>query len=278
MSPSDTARESGGRRASPQPTARSVERTVEIDAPLGAVWRALTDADELTRWFPLEARVEPGAGGSIWMRWSDVYGGLSRIEVWEPEAHLRIAFPTDGPGPVATDYYLQGRSGRTVLRVVSSGFGAGVGWDDFFDGVRRGWAFELTALRHYLERHHGEDRVVAWVRVPYAFADAEAWRRLTGPGGWLGADGLDHIGPGSRYQARTVTGTDLVGSVHAWQPPMLFAGTVEGLREALLRLELERWGETRYVNLWLATYGVPAADVGALESAWRSSLAEALEA
>ncbi len=75
MSPTDTAR---GKRGHDNPASgarRSVERTIEIDAPVRDVWRALTDADELMRWFPLEARAEPGEGGSIWMRWADVYGG-----------------------------------------------------------------------------------------------------------------------------------------------------------------------------------------------------------
>lgn len=36
----------------------------------GGVWRALTEAEELTRWFPLQARVTPGEGGEIWMSWN----------------------------------------------------------------------------------------------------------------------------------------------------------------------------------------------------------------
>ncbi len=50
--------------------ARAVEREIEIDAPVGAVWKALTDAEELTRWFPLNAGVTPGVGGSVWMSWT----------------------------------------------------------------------------------------------------------------------------------------------------------------------------------------------------------------
>jgi len=30
-----------------------------------SVWKALTNAEELKRWFPLEARAEPGKGGKI---------------------------------------------------------------------------------------------------------------------------------------------------------------------------------------------------------------------
>ncbi len=35
--------------------------------PASAVWHALTDAEELMRWFPPLARVEPGVGGSMFM-------------------------------------------------------------------------------------------------------------------------------------------------------------------------------------------------------------------
>jgi uncharacterized protein YndB with AHSA1/START domain len=44
---------------------RRVEREIEINAVVEDVWKALTDANELARWFPLEARVTPGVGGKI---------------------------------------------------------------------------------------------------------------------------------------------------------------------------------------------------------------------
>jgi uncharacterized protein YndB with AHSA1/START domain len=39
---------------------RRVEREVEINAPIGEVSKALTDAKGLARWFPREARVTTG--------------------------------------------------------------------------------------------------------------------------------------------------------------------------------------------------------------------------
>ena len=53
--------------------ARVVEQTIRIEASPDAVWKALTDAEDLANWFPLEARVTPGAGGSIWMSWRNEY-------------------------------------------------------------------------------------------------------------------------------------------------------------------------------------------------------------
>jgi uncharacterized protein YndB with AHSA1/START domain len=34
---------------------RRLEREVEISAPIEGVWKALADATELARWFPLES-------------------------------------------------------------------------------------------------------------------------------------------------------------------------------------------------------------------------------
>jgi uncharacterized protein YndB with AHSA1/START domain len=66
------------------------------------VWRALTEAEELTRHFPLEARVTPGVGGSIWISWGGAWNGELRIEIWDPPSRLRLteapraAFDVDG--------------------------------------------------------------------------------------------------------------------------------------------------------------------------------------
>jgi len=53
-----------------QPT-RAFQMSLEIDASPEDVWRALTEAGELVRWFPVEARVTPGAGGTMAWSWGE---------------------------------------------------------------------------------------------------------------------------------------------------------------------------------------------------------------
>jgi uncharacterized protein YndB with AHSA1/START domain len=48
---------------------RRVESEVAINAPVDEVWKALTEADGLKSWFPLEARVTPGLGGKMFASW-----------------------------------------------------------------------------------------------------------------------------------------------------------------------------------------------------------------
>lgn len=45
------------------------------------MWRAISDAEELQRWFPLSAEVEPGEGGTVTLAWGPDVAGTGRIEV-----------------------------------------------------------------------------------------------------------------------------------------------------------------------------------------------------
>lgn len=69
---------------------RSVEMAVDIAAPADAVWTALTDPAELVRWFPLQASVIPGAGGSVKCSWDDTWTWESTIDIWEPGRRSRL--------------------------------------------------------------------------------------------------------------------------------------------------------------------------------------------
>src|SRR5579884_4252614 len=107
---------------------RSHENAIEIPAPPETVWRGITQADEIVRWFSPKAEVKPGLGGSIQVGLPGVEGS-SRITVWEPGRHLQLveerpagARNPDAAGAVETadpakpvqivvDYYLEGKGG-----------------------------------------------------------------------------------------------------------------------------------------------------------------------
>jgi uncharacterized protein YndB with AHSA1/START domain len=82
-----------------KPATRSIEMQLEINAPPEAVWKALTDSLKLTRWFPLNAKVKPGVGGSIWVSWGPPFEGESPIQIWEPNKHLRTGWTVGGGLP-----------------------------------------------------------------------------------------------------------------------------------------------------------------------------------
>ena len=135
-------------------TTRAHETRVTIDTPIEEVWAALTEAGILTRWFAPQAEIVPGAGGSFDLRWDDAYRWKSDIEVWEPDAHLRLGgLSPAGPQRLFQDFYLTTENGQTVLRLVHSGFGDSASWDQEYEGTLGGWPCVFFCLKHMLERH-----------------------------------------------------------------------------------------------------------------------------
>jgi hypothetical protein len=116
---------------------------VVVGAPHVEVWRALTEPDEIRRWFGwdypgLEQEVEfifvenarPEPPG--------------RILLFQGEDQSAIEVEADGP--------------RTIVRVVNPAASDQAERDDGFDQIEEGWRAFLLQLRHYLERHAGERR------------------------------------------------------------------------------------------------------------------------
>lgn len=255
---------------------RSVQLEIEIDAPPEVVWKAITEAEELVRWFPLEAKVEPGEGGSVWVSWGDGMAWSSRIAVWEPNRRFRSVdeAPADAPPmpvEVALEYEIEGRGGRSILRLTHSGFSADAQWDEFIDSVTAGWTYFLRNLKHYLERHRGVARNLIKWRRPLAIAAAEAWQMLADPG----ALGFEGALAGTRFTGQLLPGIAAGGEVWMVRPPYNFACTIDSLNDAVLFIEIEP-GEVKHCGVWLSTYGLSDDQVKAVETKLAATLEAAL--
>lgn len=261
---------------------RTFEMTIEIAVPPEAVWQAITSAEELVRWFPLEAEVHPGPGGKWLVSWDGQWPWKPDIEIWEPKRRLRLVdragrpYDAEGktqlavtPMELAIDWHLEAKGGSTTLRLVHSGFGRGGAWDDEYDGVSLGWLLELNGLKHYLERHRGRRRRVAWNR---AVVDAPAWARVMGPDGIVTDPALMSRTPGERCATRLSTGDPIEGTVVAIVPGRGFQVTVDGWNDGLYRLWVDRVGTQEAINSWLTTYDVPEQSVKDFDARMRAEI------
>jgi uncharacterized protein YndB with AHSA1/START domain len=251
---------------------RSFDITIEIAVSPDAVWQAITDPAEITRWFASRAEVVPGAGGKWMISWDGNWPWNADIEIWEPNRRLRLvdrnARPYDvhgeaqiGSAPpmqLAIDWHIEAKGGTTTLRLVHSGFGRGGAWDDEFEGVSVGWPMELHGLKHYLEQHRGERREVAWNRVAVAAPPETIWPRLVGPEGIMRDARLLSLRPGDPYETTLSTGDRISGTVVRRIGDRGFQVTVDRWNGALYRLWVDRVGGESAVNSWLSAYGVPA--------------------
>jgi uncharacterized protein YndB with AHSA1/START domain len=150
--------QSESRAATAREATRSHETRIEIAAPIEDVWKALTEASEIARWFAPNIKVEPGVGGTFLADWGPGIEWKTAIEVWEPNRHLRLAETREQPEPcpLLQDYFLEAEGGKTVLRLVHSGFGTSAEWDNEYEGTRGGWPVCFFRLKHGLEHHRGE--------------------------------------------------------------------------------------------------------------------------
>jgi len=211
---------------------RALVKEVLVQAPPDVVWRALTDAQELARWFPVEARVEPGVGGSLWLSWGEGASGEAPITAWEPSRRLQW---TEDRGPVklAVDFHLEPRGGGTLVRLVQSGFGEGPEWDAEFHMTEGGWSYFLEHLRWYLERHRGVPRDLVSRRDRVALPKEEVFARLLTMVVGLGANSIVE------------------------RPATCQAGfTVPSLNDAILFIEIEPGADSCRGGFWLSTYGL----------------------
>jgi uncharacterized protein YndB with AHSA1/START domain len=235
---------------------RSIDLTVEIPADLDTVWRALTDPKQLECWFPLKASGSTGPGGKLTLSWGPEMEWTTQVKVSEPPTHVQFEDPADPsrPGAVSRiDFHCETRDGRTVVRLVHSGFDASADWDDQFTSTQNGWRYFLMNLRHYLERHADTPRTMVWDRRKMTKPPSKVWESLFEPpvlGGVVDAT-LEEVSRGR----------------HAW-------GRVPALNDGLLFIEFEGGPSATegHLGVWISTYGLPPAKTAALQAALTAAL------
>jgi uncharacterized protein YndB with AHSA1/START domain len=256
---------------------RSYEKKFEVAAPSEAVWKAITEGEELTRWFCVEATCQPEFGGEQHIDWGGGAKATQKIVIWQPNAHLRTeavkperSRPVPGE-PYAIDWYLESEGGTTRVRMVASGFGEGADWDYEYDGTYHGWDSFHATLKHYLENHRGK---VANNVVIYAMLDVppeEAWNRLLSARGLVEEGSAQNLACGTPFRFVTVGGDVLEGVVRNFVPGKTFSGLIESLGKSILVIELATVpGRGHFLYLSLSTWGLTKADVDALGARLKS--------
>ena len=239
------------------PNSRSIEVSVEIDASVEVVWRALTDGDAVASWFAPIASAEPGEGGHLTLSWDGGSEWTSHITAWEPFRHLRLVdqLPDEAPeegGAMSYDYHLGARDGKTLLTLVNSGLLTDPSWDDTFYMMQNGWRFFLWNLKHLVERHSGTRRKMISERPWVTGTREEVWDTI------FGVEGLGMVPaePGEAFSLRLDGGEMLEGTVVLSDRPWAFAGMVPSLEDGVLHVEMEGTGERWKMGIWLSAYGV----------------------
>jgi uncharacterized protein YndB with AHSA1/START domain len=214
---------------------RSVDISTEIAAPADAVWAALKQADLIARWFSAAAE---GHDDVIRFSWGPDMAWESHVVDLGTNRHLRW----DNPDmPIVVDWHLETKGGHTIVRLVQSGLKSGAEWDDEFEAYHAGWRYFLFNLKHYLERHRGVPRGMAWTRRPTQMSRPSVWDRV------IGQVQTDGVMRGAVIQES--------------KAPHVFSARLPELNDALLFVELEG----KALGVYLSTYGLPTDRVQQLQ-------------
>jgi uncharacterized protein YndB with AHSA1/START domain len=132
-----------------------VRKELTIGAPRERVWRALTEAGELLRWFPDHAaEVDLRPGGTFRLEWANGEGDTGVFDEIEPPSRLAFRWWHDGTEPrLRVEITLEEVERGTRLVLVERGF-RGFAQErraELWAGNDEGWSKELGELRAYLE-------------------------------------------------------------------------------------------------------------------------------
>ena len=149
---------------------RTIELETTVQAPPETVFRALTDAGELARWFPSSAESDPRPGGAFTYRFE--FDDASRNHTYSgrylelvPGGH--VAYPWQGAlGETRVDIRLEPAAEGTLVRLVHSGWGEGAAWDESLALHRQGWRGFLDNLKSFLERGKDARAELMGMRTP----------------------------------------------------------------------------------------------------------------
>ena len=234
---------------------RAIEITMRIEADADAVWRAITEPEEIKRWFPLDARGDGVDGGTIEVTWGEDAWWGTTLTTPEPGRHARFVDESTvehGGAVLYMDYHLETDGGATVVRFVHSGFGNEEQWDAYLDGLDAGWSYFFRNLQVYLEHHPGIARTMAWARPAVRGSRAVLWSAVAAAVG-LDVESLVERTVGDECTVH-VAGTPTRGVLEAMAPGRTLAFRLPDLGQSLLFLEIEGDGENGRVGVWTSMY------------------------
>ncbi len=137
---------------------RGYAHRIDIAAGAAPVWKALTDTEWLRKWCSPEAQISAREGGHFRASVDRVTELEAHIDVLLPERRMRLIYlpsedlPTHGSA-IVDDFILDSSDdGKTILRLLGSGFPAGRESDTHYLRLRTGWERAVARLKVLVEQ------------------------------------------------------------------------------------------------------------------------------
>jgi uncharacterized protein YndB with AHSA1/START domain len=260
---------------------RDIEMTVELAARAADVFRAISEGDEIAKWFAPDARVTHGDQPTLFVSWGEGMGAEEPITVFDPPRRLRYRFGDD----LFVDWSLEEHGTKTRLRMIHSGFSTAPETDGEYESNQRGWRIFLLNLRHYVEDHAGKRAAQCPFVILTPAPREHVWRHVVALDRERELAGQEE---GKHYRLVLVPGRALSGTVEIFAPARDLALTIADIDEhdprslrgeqielppdeGLLRISLEKTKTGTMIYGVVLAYG-EAASTAEIASALRAAL------
>ncbi|HKI53469.1 MAG TPA: SRPBCC domain-containing protein [Anaerolineales bacterium] len=132
-----------------------IKQSVVVKSSREIVFKALTQADELVRWFPTRAESDPRAGGKIKLFWEFTDASQNGSQEGEyievvPNEKLSYTWMADSI-PTLVTFTLNESNGETTVDLEHSTSHEGADEKKLHDDHANQWGFFLMNLKGYLE-------------------------------------------------------------------------------------------------------------------------------
>ena len=132
----------------------TIEKSITINAGADKVVAALTNADQLEKWFPTQAVTEPRVGGKYHLTFirpgEDNHVTDGKFTAVGPQK-VSTTWPMEGLGDTDVDWVLSESGSETEVKLVHNGIGEGGPWDQVRAMMDPGWGMFIGNLKSYLE-------------------------------------------------------------------------------------------------------------------------------
>ncbi len=134
--------------------AKTITKSLFIRATPDRVFRALTQKEELERWFVKVADVELKPGGTIRTEWAPGMGEHGTVKEVKPSRLFRFTWEGQfSPTPTTITFEIAEEKNGAFLTLTHSGIGEGKGWEAYtnMDKGGKGWEAHLKDLTAWIE-------------------------------------------------------------------------------------------------------------------------------
>ena len=140
------------------PDDRPYEQTVSINASPETIFRALTSAAELQKWFPTRAQSDPRAGGQLTFSWDFAdasQNGTQNSRFVDFVPNNKVSYTWDvgqtDAKPTLVTFLITPKGAETEVSLAHTGFGPGAEGEKLHDYHAGPWSFYMVNLKTYLE-------------------------------------------------------------------------------------------------------------------------------